>query len=147
MEILSDKTLAEAFVRCEDYEGYKVIIVFERLAKAIDFIKELAGTHRKSLIIGADALLTLGQYTAVIKFRNGSIIEAISISTLQGKRCRCNEVIYDDCIDIDDPELRFILQSRILPYSCEVHESTDDQPLTIRGKELDEFLNSFSIKE
>ena len=169
MEVLNNNSLCEALVRCNDNKNYKAIIAFENLENASDFASELSELHKTAHIPGVDKVLVSKHYSipSRINFKNGSRIEVITMdeSNIRGGR-KCNEVIYEDRIDITNNYVRGLLRSMLVPYRRGAYESMDGHPTTDaarmidglrkyerykeaaqRSEELDEFLGSFSITE
>ena len=165
MEVLNTNSLCEALVRCNDNKNYKAVIAFARRVDAKDFAEELAEMHKATSIPGVDKVFASGLGTSRINFKNGSRIELITL-TDNARGIKCNEVIYESEINIEDQRLRGILQRMLVPYRCGAYESMDGRPTTDaakmidglrkyerykeaaqRSEELDEFLGSFSITE
>lgn len=165
MELLSNISLSAALVRCNDNKNYKVIIAFANTEDEIEFAQELAAIRKVTAIPGINGVFIGGIGGSRINFTNGSRIELITI-TERARGNRCNEVIYESSIDIEDNRVRSMLQRMLVPYRCGAYESIDGHPTTDaarmidglreyerykeasqRSEELDEFLGSFSITE
>lgn len=165
MEVLNTNSFCEALVRCNDNKNYKAVIAFARRADIKDFVEELVKMHKATSIPGVDKVFTSGLGTSRINFKNGSRIELITL-TENARGIKCNEVIYESEINIEDHHLCDILKCMLVPYRCGAYESIDGHPTTKgariidglrkyerykeaaqRSEELDEFLGSFSITE
>lgn len=164
MEVLNNISLYEALVRCNDNKNYKVVIAFARLSDATNFANELLELHKATPIHGVEREFVAGAAGSRINFVNGSRVELITL-TPRARSIMCNEVIYDNDVDIDDDRVLNMLHSMLVPYRCEEAESLDnnssigyavsDRLLRYkkiadeaeRSEELDEFLGSFSVAE
>lgn len=149
MEILNKTSLCDALVRCGDNINYKAIIVFATLADARNFAKELCEFHKNSAIPGVDRVFVSSIGGSRINFANGSRIE-ITVPTASNRAKRCNEIIYDDKVDITNDYIRTLLQRMLVPYrrgAKNIEGCPTTEEVAQYSEELDEFLGSFSITE
>ena len=152
-------------IRCNENQNYRVVVAFKRRSTAKIFAMELLDLHKATPIAGVAEICVTHGRNPIINFANGSSIEIIMLNhNNTGKRC--NEVIYESEVDIEDERVRYFLQRMLVPYRCGEYDCDGGHPLIDnsriadalgrhirhkevdqRSEELDEFLGSFSINE
>lgn len=141
MDKLNGLSLARAMQRCNRNLGYQVIILFKSAARRHDFIDEMLEydiNDNESDIKG------ISRHMGLIKFKNGSYIRAIGMST-NARGLQANEILYDDGVTVEDALKLHIRQSI---YHCRNDDelwSDDEVRADDTSESLDEFLDGFRI--
>ena len=151
MQVLSDVALRDAFIRCYNNEGYKVVIAFARRSDAIKLVEEIVKIHKNTPIHGIERIHTSPVRNSRINLINGSSIELISVLG-ENRGIKCNEVIYSNDINTENRDAFRRLEQMVVPYfvkkmmmrfeRCKMHNGVFQH-----SDELDEFLGSFYITE
>lgn len=139
MSTLKSETLARALNRCYDYPNYRVCGLFETARRKMEFLHTMYNLIRQGDVPGAIMVNEVHKQNTFIRFENGSTIETVLCSEpLRGRRY--HEVLAD--FEVTSTEDEYTINYLIIPYSY--NEDTDIEDDT---RELDEFLNSFTIRQ
>lgn len=152
MEILNSESLCNVFMHCNNNSKYMAIIVFRQLNDASECVRALCETHKSEKIPGVDSFVIGRLCTSKINFKNGSRIEFITVGeTTRGRRC--NEILYNIDVDIEDTDTRCSLQQMLVPYRYGLYNENSGKSEEVatnaefHDETLDEFLKSFLVEE
>lgn len=139
-------------MHCNNNSKYMAIIAFRQLNDAAECVRALCETHKSEKIPGVDSFVIGRLCTSKINFKNGSRIELIAIGdATRGKRC--NEILYNSDVDIEDEYTRCTLQRMLVPYRYGLYSDRNSKSKEIatdaefHDEALDEFLELFRIDE
>ena len=135
MASLNALDIAEMMQTCRDYPGYKGLVVFESAQRKREFVQEMQRYVDNEDMPGVLGLTRYGH----IKFENGS---SIGVTTSQENTLRglkANSVIFDGI----SQEIIDAVRMNLTPFIVGDKEIAVKE--TYEGKEIDDFLNGFTI--
>ena len=158
MELLTTNGLMETMLRCNEYQNYKAIIVCKNQSDVIAVAETIFDFHRSTPLPGVKKVLVRRAGRCGVDFTSGSRIDIMSVRHVISGGVRCNEVIYESNVDIENDEVCVMLRRTLTPYRCGEFDCTQTEPAdtydamasscyqdAASSEALDDFLSSFIV--